>query len=87
MCVCVCVFVCVCQYPSADAQYLSFLKQLMAIRSDCRVVSLISEKGHYTFLYGHTKHNREGGRKEQTRAWVIFKRKEGEVTLFVHPVS
>ena len=38
----------------------------MAIRSDRLMVSLISSQGHYTFLYGHTKHNREGGRKEQT---------------------
>ena len=27
---------------------------------------LNSDQGHCTFLYGHTKHNREGGRKEQT---------------------
>ena len=27
---------------------------------------LISDQGHYTFLYGHTKHDQEGGRKEQT---------------------
>ena len=26
----------------------------------------VSNQGHYTFLYGHTKPNREGGRKEQT---------------------
>ena len=38
----------------------------MAIRSDCLLVSLISNQGHYTFLYRYTKHNREGGRKEQT---------------------
>ena len=46
--------------------YLSFLKPLMAIRSDRLVVSLIFDQWHYTFLYGHTKHNREGGGKEQT---------------------
>ena len=27
---------------------------------------LISDQGHYTFLYGYGKHNREGGGKEQT---------------------
>ena len=37
----------------------------MAIRSDRLVVSLISDQGHYTFLYGYTKHNREDGRKGQ----------------------
>ena len=43
---------------------ISFLKPLMAIRSDRFVVSLISEQGHYAFRYGHTKHNWEGGGKE-----------------------
>ena len=57
----------VCQYPSPGRpQNLSFLRPLMAIRSDHLVVSLIFDQGHYTFLYGHTKHNRECGRKEQT---------------------
>ena len=46
--------------------YLSFLKPLMAIRSDNLVVSLISDQGYYTFVYGHTKDNWEGERKEQT---------------------
>ena len=46
------------------------------------MVSLISDQWYYTFLYGQTKHNRECGRKEQTRTW------SGEVyvTLFVHSV-
>ena len=45
------------------------------------VVSLISGQGYFTFLYGHTKHNREEGRKEnkQTQTWVSSKRKKGEV--------
>ena len=30
------------------------------------MVSLISDQGYYTFLYGNTKLNRKGGRKEQT---------------------
>ena len=52
----------------------------MAIRSDHLVVSLTSDQGHYTFLYRYTKHNREGGRKnQQTRAWVSSKRKKWEV--------
>ena len=54
----------------------------MVIRSDRPVVSLISDQWHYTYLYGHTKHNREVGRKDQTRTWVSSKRKRGEfVTL------
>ena len=54
-----------CQHPSAGRPPLSQLtKLLMAIRSDCLVVSLISNQGHYTFLYRHTKHT-TGGRKEQ----------------------
>ena len=51
----------------ADPHYLNFRKPLMAIKSDRLVVSLISDQGHYTFLYGHTKHNQEGGRKETTK--------------------
>ena len=27
---------------------------------------VVSDQGHYTFLYRYTKHNREGGGKEQT---------------------
>ena len=46
--------------------YLSFLKLLMAIRSDRLVVFLISDQRHYTFLYRYAKHNLEGGGKEQT---------------------
>ena len=54
------------QYLSADRpQYLNFLKPLMSIRSDRLVVSLISDQGHYTFIYWYTKHNREGGRKNK----------------------
>ena len=30
------------------------------------MVSLTSDQGHYTFLYGYTEHNRDGGRKELT---------------------
>ena len=55
----------------------------MAIRSDRLVVSLISDQGYYKLLFGHTKHNREGGRKEQmnknglgsvpsTRKWSLW---------------
>ena len=55
----------------------------MAIRSDHLVVSLISDQGHYTFLYGHTKHNREGGRNEQTRAWVSSKCKREVCDTFL----
>ena len=55
------------QHPwPADLHYLSFLKPLIAIRSNRLVVSLISDQGHYIFLYGHIKPNQEGGRKEQT---------------------
>ena len=49
-----------------DPHNISFLKPLMDNKSDRVVVSLTSKQGHYTFLYSHTKHNREGGRKEQT---------------------
>ena len=55
------------QHPwPADPCYLSSLKPLMAMRSDRQVVSLISDQGHDTFLYRYAKHNRAGGRKEQT---------------------
>ena len=44
-------------------------------------------QGYHTFLYGHIKYNREGGRKrtnEQTRTWVSSNRKKGSfVTLFI----
>ena len=43
----------------------------MAIRSGRLVFSLISDQGYYTFIYVHAKHNREGGRKEQTnKHWL-----------------
>ena len=56
------------QHPCqlGEPHYISFLKPLMAIRSDCLVVSLTSDPGHYTFLYRYAKHNWEGGRKEKT---------------------
>ena len=68
-----------CQYPSpADPYYLNFLEHRL-------MVSLISDQGHYTFLYGHTKHNREGGRKEQTNKHGLWSapsaREEKFVTL------
>ena len=63
----------------------------MAIRSDRLVVSLISDLGYYTFLYGYARHNREGGRKEQTnkhrlRSAPSARGEEVYVTLFVHSV-
>ena len=65
----------------ADLHCLNLLN--LSWPSDCLVVSLISGKEYFKFLYGHTKHNihnREGGRKEnkQTRTWVSSKRKKGE---------
>ena len=62
--------------------YLSFLKPLMAIRSDRLVIYL----RHYTFLYGHTNHNREDGKKrtnKQNRAWASSKRKREVCDTFV----
>ena len=65
-----------------NTRYLSFLKLLIDIRSHRLVVSLIFDQWYYTFIYGHTKHSREGGRKEQTNMGL------GEaVRLFVHSVS
>ena len=43
----------------------------MAIRSDRLVVSLISDQGYYTYLYGYAKHNREGGRMEETNKYGL----------------
>ena len=48
------------------------------------MVSLISDQGYFTSLFGHTKHNIhnwEGGRKEDKQTWtrVSSKLKKGEV--------
>ena len=55
----------------------------MAIRSDRLVVSLISNQGHYTFLYRFAKHNRDGGGKEQTNITDLgqLQRQEREVCV------
>ena len=57
------------QHPLlADPHYLSFLKPKYL----WPVIHLVvSNQGHYTFLYGHTKHNQEGGRKEQTNKYEL----------------
>ena len=76
--------------PLADPHYLNLLNHSWP--SDRPVVSLISGHRHFTFLYGHTRHNiykREGGRKEdkQSRTWVSSKcKKEKVVTLSQHSV-
>ena len=66
--------------PAGRPRYRSFLKPLMAIRSDRLVVSLISDQGYFTFLYGHTKHNPESEKKKKQKtkntAWVSSKRKK-----------
>ena len=50
--------------PVADRpQNLSFLKP----NNSWPVIrQVVSDQGHYIFLYGHTKHNRVSGGKEQT---------------------
>ena len=61
----------------ADPHYISFLKPILFMASDS---SSGFQQGYHTFLYGHIKYNREGGRKkmnEQTRTWVSVKRKKG----------
>ena len=48
---------------AGDSHYISFFKP----NYSWPVIHLVfSDQGHYTFLYRHAKHNREGGRKEQT---------------------
>ena len=50
---------------------------------------LISDQGHYTFLYRYAKHNREGGGKEQTNKYGLglapSARKGESVTLCSSP--
>ena len=63
----------------ASPHYLNLLNHSWP--SNHLVVSLISSQGYFTFLYKHTKHNREGGRKEnkQSQTWVSSKHKKGKV--------
>ena len=61
---------------AANLRYLSFLESNYTWPV---IHQVVSDQGYYTFLYGHTKYNREGGRKEQTRTWVSSKRKKEEV--------
>ena len=79
-CMCPPIVTCVTIHHRLTPSYLNFLNHSWP--SDRLVVSLISGQGYFTFLYRHTKHNREGGRKEnkQTRTWVNSKCKKGEVS-------
>ena len=61
------------QYTAGRPPLSQLPKPLIAIRSDRLVVSLISDQGYFTFLYGYTKyniHNWEGGRKESKKKQV-----------------
>ena len=66
-------------HPLAGPHYFDLLNHSWP--SNRLVVSLISGRGYFTFLYKHAKqniHNRRGGRKEnkQTRTWVSSKHKK-----------
>ena len=52
----------------SDPHYISFFKPNY---SRPVIHLLVSDRVHYTFNNGHTKHNREGGRKEQTNKYGL----------------
>ena len=55
-----------CQYPLADPTISAFLSHSWPVIHLVVFFFFISGQGYFTFLYGDAKHNREGGRKEQT---------------------
>ena len=78
-----------CQYPPVDSTIPASLNHSWPVIH--LVVFLISGRGYFTFLYRYAKHNREGGRKEQTNKHGLGsapskRRGEVYVTLFVHSV-
>ena len=53
---------CPAERPPTHTHYIKVIKPNYSWPVIHPVVSLASDQGHYTFLYGHTKHNQEGGR-------------------------
>ena len=51
------------QYTTGRPHYLKYT--IYSWPLDRQEVSLISDQGYFTFIYGHTKHNWEGRRKEE----------------------
>ena len=65
--------------PPGNPHYISFLKLIYPWPV---IHPVVSDQGHYTFLYRYTKHNREGGRKNKrtnTALGQLQAPKKGEV--------
>ena len=77
-----------CNYTPSQPipDYIKVVKLLLDSDSSSCFFFLISDKGYYTFLYGHKTYNREVGIKNNEHTWTWVSSKKGVLWHFAFSV-